>query len=330
MALQDHSFNVEYIKGYANFAASWIDGEDVNKDAARLWHKVKDFYAHLHAFVRAALLRRYGNESLQARGLIPVHLLGNAYGENWLSIIDTIIPRGAAKRPYHQKSSPVDVVKMAERYYIAMGFPPMPDNFWKRSVFERPPNTTNVDCHASAYDFGDGQDFRIKVCLEGSGTDLQTVIHEMGHVHYFMAYRHQPSLLRAAPLSALHEAIGECFSHVETCDSQGSEKRRRRRMFDARFPAVQTTKDGLEIEDEDVVRLLKEALFKVVPLPWILSVETWRYDVFQGRISRDNLAGALWDYRQTYQGIKPSIPEAKFLFDAGGKYHVAQFIPYFK
>ncbi|CAN7981180.1 unnamed protein product, partial [Ixodes pacificus] len=52
----------------------------------------------------------------------------------------------------------------------------------------------------------------IKVCLEGSGTDLQTVIHEMGHVHYFMAYRHQPSLLRAAPLSALHEAIGECFT----------------------------------------------------------------------------------------------------------------------
>lgn len=62
---------------------------------------------------------------------------------------------------------------------------------------------------------------RIKVCLEGSGTDMQTVIHEMGHVHYFMAYRHQPSLLRAAPLSALHEAIGECFSHVETCDLQG-------------------------------------------------------------------------------------------------------------
>lgn len=64
------------VSGYANFAASWIDGEDVNKDAARLWHKVKDFYAHLHAFVRAALLRRYGNESLAATGLIPVHLLG--------------------------------------------------------------------------------------------------------------------------------------------------------------------------------------------------------------------------------------------------------------
>lgn len=85
---------------------------------------------------------------------------GNAYGENWLGIIDTIIPRGAAKRPLHQKSSPVDVVKLAERYYEAMGFPPMPDSFWKKSVFESPPNTTNKDCHASAYDFGDGQDFR--------------------------------------------------------------------------------------------------------------------------------------------------------------------------
>lgn len=53
---------------------------DTEKEAAQLWSSVRDLYVQLHAFVRAALVRKYGNATLDPSGLIPVHLLGGFQG----------------------------------------------------------------------------------------------------------------------------------------------------------------------------------------------------------------------------------------------------------
>ncbi|XP_064471673.1 angiotensin-converting enzyme-related protein-like [Ornithodoros turicata] len=204
---------------------------------------------------------------------------------------------------------PVEVVKKAELYFRSLGFPALMPHFWERSIFSRPFNRTNLDCHASAYDFGNGRDYRIKVCLDGSPTDFETVLHELGHVHYFMEYRHRPSLLRTAPLGAIHEAIGDAFSHGKSCEGPSKSE-----------DAIATP----------VHNLLREALLKIVSLPWILALETWRYRVLRGRISVQDLASSLWELRRKFQGIAPPNSEARGYFDIGGKYHVANFMPYMR
>ncbi|KAL3205135.1 hypothetical protein MRX96_040890 [Rhipicephalus microplus] len=307
--------------GYRHYAESWNEGLDVEHESARLWEQVQPLYLELHAYVRGALLRRYGKE-LHPRQPIPVHLLGNPFGENWRNLADLVVPadlrRRSAERAQPERSgSASDCMRKADAHYQALGFPPMPPLFWKNSVFETPDNFTAMDCHPTAYDFGDGRDFRIKACLVGSKADEETAFHEMGHVHYFLAYRHQRSLFRTAPLAALHEAIGEAFGHAATVCSSGG-------------PQIDDTKNRVNVHHDTVGRLLREALFKLVPLPWILSVEKWRYAVFQGRIPVASLASSLWDYREKFQGVKPPTPEARRYFDVGGKHHVSHFIPYFR
>jgi len=39
-----------------------------------------------------------------------------------------------------------------------------------------------------------------------------TVHHEMGHVEYFMLYRHLPTLYRTGANAAFHEAIGDTIA----------------------------------------------------------------------------------------------------------------------
>ena len=48
---------------------------------------------------------------------------------------------------------------MADDFFISLGMKGVPDKFWKNSIIEKPENRELV-CHASAWDFSSGDDFR--------------------------------------------------------------------------------------------------------------------------------------------------------------------------
>ncbi len=54
-------------------------------------------------------------------------------------------------------------------------------------------NSREVICHATAWDFNDGEDFRVKMC--GSDYDfgvMTTIHHELGHTQYQQQYKDLP------------------------------------------------------------------------------------------------------------------------------------------
>lgn len=70
--------------------------------------------------------------------------------------------------------------KEAENFYVSLGLEPMPTTYGNKSMIEKPEDGRDVVCHASAWDFYDGQDFRIKMCTTVNMEDLITVHHEQG------------------------------------------------------------------------------------------------------------------------------------------------------
>lgn len=46
------------------------------EDLEHLYHQLEPLYLNLHAYVRRALHRRYGDRYINLRGPIPAHLLG--------------------------------------------------------------------------------------------------------------------------------------------------------------------------------------------------------------------------------------------------------------
>ncbi|KFM75117.1 Angiotensin-converting enzyme, partial [Stegodyphus mimosarum] len=73
----------------------------------------------------------------------------------------------------------------------------MTPEFWKNSIIEKPKDREIV-CHASAWDFSDGKDVRIKMCTQINMNDLKTIHHEMGHIEYYLLYADQPTIFREA------------------------------------------------------------------------------------------------------------------------------------
>jgi peptidyl-dipeptidase A len=151
-----------------------------------LWQQVGGLYKQLFTFVRSGLYRHYGPRVLRRDGPIPAHLLGNMYGQNWRNILDIIKPQNEMPditgEMIKQGYTPMKIFQVAEEFFTSLGLPPMSPEFWRNSILQKP-NDVYTQCSASAWDFCNLLDFRIKQCTQISLEDFINSHHEMTHIH---------------------------------------------------------------------------------------------------------------------------------------------------
>lgn len=96
--------------------------------------------------------------------------------------------------------------QMAEEFYTSLGLKPMPPEFWRFSLLERP-NDRKVQCTSSAWDFCNKIDYRIKQCTEVNTNNLISTHHEMAHIQYYLFYADQPYIYRDGANPGFHEGV---------------------------------------------------------------------------------------------------------------------------
>lgn len=99
----------------------------------------------------------------------------------------------------------------SDRFYIDLGLKSNEMSYTGLSIIEKPDDRL-INCHASAWDFCDGEDFRIKQCTQIDQKDFVTVHHEMGHIQYYIQYASQPLPFRSGANLGFHEAIGDLIA----------------------------------------------------------------------------------------------------------------------
>ncbi|MCZ6779311.1 MAG: M2 family metallopeptidase [Acidobacteria bacterium] len=308
--------------GFADLSEMWLSNYDMPSketmaDMERLWQEVRPLYLALHAHVRASLVKHYGTRLVPEDGHIPAHLLGNMWSQSWINIYPLVAPSQQAQGfdlTQILRARKVDergMVRFGERFFVSLGFDPLPDTFWERSLFTQPTDH-DVVCHASAWNIDLEQDLRIKMCIEINEEDFATVHHELGHNFYQRAYSHQPPLFRDSANDAFHEAIGDTVALSVTPS----------------YLQQIGLLDEAPSPDGDLELLMKMALEKVAFLPFGLLVDQWRWKVFTGEISSADYNKSWWDLRRKYQGIDAPVPRSEADFDPGAKYHIPANTPY--
>ncbi|HZX94011.1 MAG TPA: M2 family metallopeptidase, partial [Myxococcales bacterium] len=291
--------------------------DELSAEVERLWAQVRPFYLSLHAYVRTKLNQKYGNALVPPNGLIPAHLLGNMWAQDWTNIYPLVAP-GNASPGYDiadlLKKKNVDAVGMAhyaERFFTSMGLAPLPKTFWERSLFTKP-RDREVVCHASAWDIDNVSDVRVKACLEPNASDFVTIHHELGHNIYQRAYRKLPFIYRNSANDGFHEAIGDAIALSVTPD----------------YLVKVGLLDKAPGPEGDLEYLMRMALDKVAFLPFGIVVDQWRWKVFSGEITPDKYNTAWWELRRKYQNVGEPEPRPADAFDPGAKYHVPANVPY--
>ena len=308
--------------GFENVGAMWRANYDMDPDAFaaeldRLWGQVEPLYTALHCHVRAELADEYGHDVVPSDGPIPAHLLGNMWAQGWANIYELVAPPASdpgydlTERLQAEGYDALEMVRTGERFFTSLGFEPLPETFWERSMFTKPADR-DVVCHASAWDVDNEDDLRIKMCINVNAEDFQTIHHELGHNFYQRAYRFQPYLFRGSANDGFHEALGDAVALSVT-----PEYLRQIDLIEETPPA-----------DADLGLLMRDALDKVAFLPFGLLVDQWRWQVFSGEIPPNAYNQAWWDLRERYQGVAAPVERTEADFDPGAKYHVPANVPY--
>ena len=307
--------------GFPDTGAMWRSKYDMPPDAFaaeldRLWAQVRPLYLSLHAYVRWKLREKYG-DAVPATGPIPAHLLGNMWAQTWDNVYPLVAPAGAdpgydlSQILKARKTDPIQMVRYGEGFFTSLGFAPLPQTFWHRSMFVKPKDR-EVVCHASAWDIDYVDDLRLKMCIDITGEDFVTVHHELGHNFYQRAYDHQPPLFRDSANDGFHEAIGDTIALSVTPE------------YLVRLGFLDKAPDT----SKDIGLLLNKALEKVAFLPFGLLIDQWRWKVFAGEVKPADYNKAWWELRRKYQGIAPPGERTEEDFDPGAKYHVPANVPY--
>jgi peptidyl-dipeptidase A len=310
--------------GFKDTGVLWRAGYDMppqqfDAELDRLWEQVRPLYLSLYTFVRARLSQKYGAQVLPPTGPIPAHLLGNPWAQQWGNVFPILgLPTNSSGYDVTEllkakNLDPHGMVKYGENFYKSLGFAPLPQTFWERSLFVKPADR-DVVCHASAWDVDNKDDVRIKMCIQIRGEDFVTIHHELGHNFYQRAYKDQPLLFQNGANDGFHEAIGDTIALSIT-----PEYLKQIGLLDQSPPP-----------EADLPILLRQALDKVAFLPFGLLIDKWRWQVFSGEITPQDYNKAWWDLRLKYQGVVPPVERSEADFDPGAKYHVAGNVPYMR
>jgi peptidyl-dipeptidase A len=308
--------------GYADVGALWrsnydMPPDDFAKEEDRLWEQLKPLYLSLHAYVRGQLRKKYGVELVPEKGPIPAHLLGNIWSQEWnnvYSLMDSPKPPQSydlTKILQERKTDARGMVKYGENFFTSLGFAPLPESFWERSLFTKPADR-DVVCHASAWDVDSKEDLRIKMCIQIREEDFRTIHHELGHNFYQRAYMNQPPLFQGSANDGFHEAVGDTIALSVTPE------------YLKKIGLIETVPPA----SGDIDYLLQQALEKVAFLPFGLLVDKWRWEVFAGQVKPGDYNKAWWELRRKYQGVAPPVERTEADFDPGAKYHVPANVPY--
>ncbi len=307
--------------GFDDTGAMWRTKYDMPPDAFakemdRLWEQVKPLYLSLHAYVRMKLHDKYG-ALVPEQGPIPAYLLGNIWAQSWENVYPLVAPKtGAAAYDLSailaaRKTTPVEMVKYGEHFFVSLGQAPLPPTFFERSLLVKP-RDRDVVCHASAWSLDFADDLRIKMCIDPTAEDFTTIHHELGHNFYQRAYKNLPVLFRDSANDGFHEALGDTIALSVTPE------------YLVKVGLIAKAPDA----SGDIGLLLSKALEKVAFLPFGLLVDQWRWQVFSGQTTPANYNQAWWSLREKYQGVASPEPRGEQFFDPGAKYHVPGNTPY--
>lgn len=263
----------------------------------------RPLYEEMHCWAKHTLAQRYGQPVPK---MIPAHWIPNRWAQQWPGLVSAVDLDANFK-----SRTPEWIVEQAERFYTSLGWPKLPEVFWKKSdLYELAPDATRKkNTHASAWHMDMNLDVRSLMSVRPNFEWLQTTHHELGHIYYYLAYSTPkvPLVLRAGANRAFHEAIGDLI---------GIAAGQRRYLNEIGILDANTKIDTVQY-------LLNEAMDTIIFIPWSAGVMTrFEHDLYEKDLAPGEYNKRWWQYVAKYQGIVPPEPRGEEFCDAATKTHI--------
>ncbi|XP_011663849.2 angiotensin-converting enzyme [Strongylocentrotus purpuratus] len=301
---------------------SYYEVDNLQEITEKLYDELQPLYEQLHAYVRRKLFNRYGADYINLRGPIPAHILGNMWAQSWSNLYDICEPFPGKQAVditpalVEQNYDALRMFELSDEFFESLGLIKMPQEFWDHSMIEKPDDGRDVVCHASAWDFSNQVDFRIKQCTDITMDDFITIHHEMGHIEYYLQYKDLPVVYRGGANPGFHEAVGDVLALSVSTPKHLKE--------------VGLIDEVVDDQEADLNFLMSIALDKISFLPFGYLMDQYRWGIFNGTTPESKFNEDWWKLRLRYQGIIPPTTRTEEDFDPAAKYHIPADVPYIR
>jgi peptidyl-dipeptidase A len=275
--------------------------DEMNKMVKEVW----PLYRELHTWARYELAKKY---NAKVPDYLPAHWLPNRWGQDWSALVNV---EGLDIDAALKDKEPEWIVKEGEKFYVSIGFNPLPASFYeKSSMYPLPADAAyKKNNHASAWHMDLENDLRCLMSVEANADYYETIHHELGHIYYYQAYTNPnvPPLLRGGANRGYHEAIGSLLGLAAMQKPFLAEKG----LVDA------------NVQIDETQNLLKEALNYVVFLPFSAGVMTeFENSLYAENLPKDQFNQKWWELAKKYQGMVPPSDRGEEFCDAASKTHI--------
>lgn len=292
---------------YFNYQVSeyGMTSEEMMKTCRTMVADIWPVYRELHTWARYTLAEKFKQP---VPDLLPAHWVPNRWGQDWTAMIEV---KGFDPDKELRKKSAEWIMKEGEKFYISLGFDSLPATFYeKSSLYPLPPDAGyKKNNHASAWHMDNDKDVRSLMSVEPNAEWWETVLHELGHIYYYMSYSNPdvPIILRSGANRAYHEAMGTLIGLASM-----------QKPFLEQYGLVPA---NTEVDMTQV--LMKEALNYVVMMPWAAGVMTeFEYELYGKNLPENEYNKRWWELTAKYQGIVPPSPRGEEYCDAASKTHI--------
>ncbi|KAH8378413.1 hypothetical protein KR093_011246, partial [Drosophila rubida] len=313
------------LNNFTSGAELWLseyEDDTFEKQLDDIFAEIRPLYEQVHGYVRYRLRKHYGDEVVSEKGPLPMHLLGNMWAQQWSEVASLVTPFpdkplvDVTSEMVKQGYTPLKMFQMADDFFVSMNLTKLPQDFWDKSIIEKPTDGRDLICHASAWDFYLKDDVRIKQCTQVTQSQLFTVHHEQGHIQYFLQYQHLPFVYRTGANPGFHEAVGDVLS-LSVSTPKHLEK-------------IGLLSNFVLDEETRINQLFLTALDKIVFLPFAFTLDKYRWSLFRGEVDKSKWNCAFWKLREEYSGIEPPVVRSEKDFDAPAKYHISADVEYLR
>ncbi|XP_055848354.1 angiotensin-converting enzyme-like isoform X2 [Episyrphus balteatus] len=313
------------LNNFTSGAEAWLseyEDDTMEQQLEAIYGEIRPLYEQIHGYVRSRLRQVYGEKVVSEKGPIPMHLLGNMWGQTWGEVASILTPFpekpliDVTDEMVRQGYTAKKMFEMGDQFFQSLNLKKLPQTFWEKSIIEKPTDGRDLICHASAWDFYLNSDVRIKQCTRVTMDQLFTVHHEQGHIQYFLQYAHLPHVYRTGANPGFHEAVGDVLS-LSVSTPRHLEK-------------IGLLKDYKMDKEARINKLFLTALDKIVFLPFAFTMDKYRWSLFRGEVKPENMNCAFWKLREEYSGIEPPVVRSEKDFDAPAKYHVSADVEYLR
>ena len=297
--------------GYPDYFTYMVSDYGMTKD--EMMDMLKKFnqelfplYSELHTYMRYELAKKY--KAKEVPDYIPAQWLSNRWGQDWSEMVTV---EGLNLDSALEKKDAEWVAKQGEKFYVSLGFPPLPSVFWEKSSLYPVAKDAGYkkNTHASAWHMDLEKSVRCLMSIVPNAQWYETVHHEYGHIYYYLSYSNPdvPYLLREGANRAYHEALGSMMGLAAM-----------QKPFAAGLGLVDST-----TKIDETKQLLKDALNYIVFIPWSAgTMSMFEHDLYSKNLPPDQWNKRWWELAKSYQGIVPPSDRPEDLCDAATKTHI--------